>query len=53
MDKNNFVKGYVPTVVVAKVCGKDVSWVRAGIIFYISPKLLWEKTGYLWKGEKP
>lgn len=22
------------------------------INFYISPKLLWENTGYLWKGEK-
>ena len=22
------------------------------INFYISPKLLWEDTGYLWKGEK-
>lgn len=22
------------------------------INFYISPKLLWEQTGYLWKGEK-
>ena len=22
------------------------------INFYISPKLLWEETGYLWKGEK-
>ncbi|GHV47355.1 hypothetical protein FACS189499_04710 [Clostridia bacterium] len=20
--------------------------------FYISPKLLWEETGYIWKGEK-
>ncbi|GHU48036.1 hypothetical protein FACS1894120_6390 [Clostridia bacterium] len=22
------------------------------INFYISPKLLWEETGYIWKGEK-
>lgn len=22
------------------------------INYYISPKLLWEETGYLWKGEK-
>lgn len=22
------------------------------INFYISPKLLWESTGYIWKGEK-
>lgn len=22
------------------------------INFYISPKLLWEETGYVWKGEK-
>ncbi|MCD8119687.1 MAG: hypothetical protein LUE29_09475 [Lachnospiraceae bacterium] len=22
------------------------------INFYISPKLLWEETGYLWKGER-
>lgn len=23
------------------------------INFYISPKLLWEDTGYVWKGERP
>lgn len=77
-----FIKGSVPVSVVAKVYGKDQSWVRAGIIagwlpigkatrngqlitaieeidsklgrinFYISPKLLWEETGYIWRGEK-
>lgn len=74
--------GSVPTAVVARVYGKDSSWVRAGIIagwlpigkatrngkvisnfedwnskfgrinFYISPKRLFEETGYVWKGEK-
>lgn len=74
--------GSVPVAVVARVYGKDASWVRAGIIsgylsigvatrkgkqvtdvkdmdshkgrinFYISPKRLYEETGYLWKGEK-
>ena len=74
--------GSVPIAVVARVYGKDASWVRAGIIsgyltigvatrkgqrvtdvkdmdskkgrinFYISPKRLYEETGYLWKGEK-
>lgn len=77
-----FTEGSVPVAVVARVFGKDASWVRAGIIagwlpigkatrngelitkveemnskygrinFYISPKLLFEETGYLWKGEK-
>lgn len=81
MDEK-FASGSVPVSVVARVYGKDASWVRAGIIsgwlpigkatrngklitrleevnskfgrinFYISPKLLWEETGYLWKGEK-
>ncbi len=74
--------GSVPVRVVARVYGKDPSWVRAGIItgyldigtatrngkqvtkideidgrygrinFYISPKRLYEETGYMWKGEK-
>lgn len=74
--------GSVPVAVVARVYGKDASWVRAGIIsgylaigvatrggkqitdvndmdfkkgrinFYISPKRLYEETGYLWKGER-
>ena len=77
-----FVSGSVPVSIVARVYGKDPSWVRAGIIsgylpigfatrkgervtnvadissrkgrinFYISPKLLYEETGYLWKGER-
>lgn len=77
-----FHKGSVPISVVAKIYGKDASWVRAGIIsgwlpigiatrngelitdvqdinskygrinFYISPKKLWEETGYIWRGEK-
>jgi hypothetical protein len=77
-----FASGSVPVAVVAKVYGKDASWVRAGIIsgwlpigkatrhgklvtrveemnskygrinYYISPKLLWEETGYLVKGEE-
>ena len=72
---NNYANGSVPVSVVAKVYGKDASWVRAGIIagwlpigkatrngtldinsklgrinFYISPKLLFEETGYIWRG---
>ena len=80
MDK--FKKGSVPVIIVAKIYGKDASWVRAGIIsgwlpigtatrngkiitdvndinirkgrinYYISPKLLYQETGYVWKGEK-
>jgi putative starch synthase len=79
---NNYTNGSVPVSVVAKVYGKDASWVRAGIIagwlpigiatrngmvvtdvkdinsklgrinFYISPKLLFEETGYIWRGER-
>jgi hypothetical protein len=82
MDENRFMSGSVPVAVVARVYGKDASWVRAGIVcgwlpigkatrsgqlitkiedmsskygrinFYISPKLLMEETGYVWKGEK-
>ena len=74
--------GSVPIAVVAKVYGKDASWVRAGIIagwlpigtatragklvtdisemdskkgrisYYISPKLLFEQTGYVWDGTR-
>ena len=74
--------GSVPIAVVAKVYGKDASWVRAGIIagwlpigtatragklvtdvtemdsklgrisYYISPKLLYEQTGYVWDGTR-
>lgn len=74
-----FEKGTVPVKVVAKIYGKDCSWVRAGIItgylpigiatrsgkqvtsiddicskkgrisYYISPKLLYEQTGYLYR----
>ena len=82
MEEMIFASGSVPVSVVARIYGKDASWVRAGIIvgwlpigkatrngklvttieeidskygrinFYISPKLLYEETGYLWKGEK-
>lgn len=74
--------GSVPIAVVAKVYGRDASWVRAGIIsgwlpigkatrngklitdvkemdsrkgrisYYISPKLLYEDTGYVWTGSR-
>ena len=77
-----FYNGSVPIAVVARIFGKDASWVRAGIVagwlpigkatrngqlvtkvedidskygrinFYISPKKLWEETGYVWRGEK-
>lgn len=77
-----FAVGSVPVSVAAKVCGRDASWVRAGIVsgwlpigratrdgklvtaieemdsrlgrinYYISPKRLYEDTGYVWKGEK-
>lgn len=76
-----FENGSVPVKVVAKIYGKDASWVRAGLIlgwlkignatrkgkpvttieeidsrygrinYYISPKRLYEETGYLWEGE--
>lgn len=79
---DNFAVGSVPISVVAKVYGKDASWVRAGIIagwlpigkatragklvtdvsemdskkgrisYYISPKLLYEQTGYVWDGTR-
>lgn len=76
-----FPEGSVPVAVVARIYGKDLHWVRAGIIsgwlpigiatrngkqvtdltqsssrlgrinFYISPKRLYEETGYLWTGK--
>ena len=82
MSEQEFPSGSVPVAVVARIYGKDASWIRAGIIagwlpignatragklitsidqvdsrygrtnFYISPKRLFEETGYLWKGEK-
>lgn len=78
----DYKQGSVPVAVVAKIFGKDASWVRAGIIsgylpigiatrngkqitsvkemngkygrinYHISPKKLYEETGYLWRGEK-
>lgn len=77
-----FSRGSVPVAVVARVYGKDASWVRAGIVtgylkigiatrggktvtslndmtskkgrinYYISPKALYEETGYVWEGER-
>ena len=77
-----FFPGSVPIKVVARIYGKDASWVRAGIIagwlpigkatrngklitstssigsrlgridYYVSPKLLFEETGYEWRGER-
>lgn len=82
MDEIIFASGSVPIAVVARIYGKDASWVRAGVIagwlpigkatrkgklvtnvndinskygrinFYISPKLLYSETGYIWKGER-
>ncbi len=82
MSANNEFYGSVPVVEVAKIYGKDVCWVRAGIItgwlpigfatrngekvtnvseiglkkgrinYYISPKLLYEQTGYMYVGDK-
>ena len=31
---------------------EDMSSKYGRINFYISPKLLWEETGFVWKGEK-
>lgn len=31
---------------------KEINSKYGRINFYISPKLLWEQTGYIWKGEK-
>ena len=82
MEEIQFSQGSVPRAVVARIYGKDASWIRAGIIagwlpigkatrdgklvtkvsdinskygrinFYISPKLLYQETGYIWKGER-
>jgi len=82
LEEIQFSQGSVPIAVVARIYGKDASWIRAGIIagwlpigkatrdgklvtkvsdinskygrinFYISPKLLYQETGYIWKGER-
>lgn len=82
MNGQEFHPGSVPVAVVARIYGKDASWVRAGIVsgwlpigkatrngnlvtsieemdsrygrinFYISPKRLYEETGYFWRGER-
>ncbi len=31
---------------------EDINSKYGRINFYISPKLLWEETGFIWKGEK-
>ena len=31
---------------------KDIDSRKGRINYYISPKLLWEQTGYVWKGER-
>lgn len=79
---DDFAVGSVPVLIVARVYGKDASWVRAGIIsgwlpigtatragkkvtdisemnskkgrisYYISPKLLYEQTGFIWDGTR-
>lgn len=81
MEQIEFGKGGVPVRIVAEIYGKDLSWVRAGLItgylpigtatrngqvitsidqmdskfgrinYYISPKKLYEETGYIWKKE--
>lgn len=48
------VSGYLP-IGTATRGGKKVEKMEARsgrINYYISPKLLYEQTGYLWKGEK-
>ena len=82
VKRMEFQNGSVPIKVVARIYGKDATWVRAGIIagwlpigkatrngslitkvsdidsrlgrinFYISPMLLYQETGYVWKGER-
>lgn len=70
MQYPEFATGNPPIPFVAKILGKDATWVRQGIEkgwlpigictktdkgvrnFYVSPKLLWELTGYIWKGEE-
>ncbi len=31
---------------------EEINSKKGRINFYISPKLLWEETGYIWKGER-
>lgn len=51
------ITGYLP-IGTATRKGKQISDIKeidsrkGRINFYISPKLLYEQTGYLWKGEK-
>lgn len=36
----------------AIACLEDISSKKGRIDYYISPKLLYEETGYVWKGER-
>lgn len=35
-----------------RIMGDDIETNNGRINFYISPKKLWEETGYMWRGDK-
>ena len=48
MNNIEFAAGSVPVITSIE----EMNSKYGRINFYISPKLLWEDTGYLWKGER-
>lgn len=51
------ISGYLPIGIATRggqpvTSVKEISSKKGRINFYISPKKLYEETGYLWKGEK-
>ena len=52
MEEMIFAPGSVPVAVELITSLEEMDSRYGRINFYISPKRLWEETGYLWKGEK-
>ena len=56
VESIEFPPGSVPVHIAAKVYGRDSCWEmdsrKGRIAYYISPRKLWEDTGYVWKGER-
>ena len=50
MDENKFGKATRNGKLITDL--KEMNSKYGRINFYISPKKLWEDTGYIWKGEK-
>ena len=55
--RNGIITGYLPIGIATRhgeviTNVRDINISKGRTNFYISPKLLYEHTGYVWKGEK-